>query len=312
MADDFSYASIIVTFNRKQLLAEAVRSVLNQTLSPQFVVIVDNASTDGTSEFLKASGILDSPKVKLLKLSENLGGSGGFYYGLEYVMQNLNVNWVSLSDDDAVYHLDYFERINSYSKQSQKVQAFAGRVEFEDHEIQLGHRKFISKNGRFSGFDVPEKTYKEENFEVDFASFVGLVLSTNLIDKIGLPNKDYFIWFDDLEYSIRIRKFTQIIVLSNAIITHKTSKILHGQKKDYHINWKQYYGNRNRILMIKEHSQHKFVSLVLVVLGQLKNFARSLGHLNSMDERKKAFHQTISSIFDGLMNKKGKNKRYLP
>ena len=66
-----NYQSVIVTYNRKDKLIEAVDSILNQELKPVRLIIIDNHSTDGTRETLSNAGILDNPKVKYLRMPKN-------------------------------------------------------------------------------------------------------------------------------------------------------------------------------------------------------------------------------------------------
>ncbi|MDN3207599.1 glycosyltransferase family 2 protein [Pediococcus pentosaceus] len=303
------YASVLVTYNRKDLLVEAINSILKQTITPQEVVIVDNNSTDGTREFLEKKGIFDNSLIKYIKLEENVGGAGGFNAGLEYVRDNLDVDWVSVSDDDAIYKTDYFEVIAKKSLENVDIKAFAGSVKFPDGEIQIGHRKLFTNHDRYSAENISENFYKKDFFLADFASFVGLTISTKLLNKIGLPDKDYFIWFDDFEYGIRINKYTKIGVCSNAIIIHKTLKELHGKKKEMKkvFSWKEYYGIRNRILTIKKHGTS--VGLAVVLIGYILNTAELIF-------KRKIEYKSVKEIGigikDGIKNVKGKNKNYLP
>ena len=74
--------SVIVTFNRKELLVRCVRKCLEQNVEND-VLIFDNHSTDGTKEYLADLGYIDNPRIIYYFSSENLGGSGGFSNGLK-------------------------------------------------------------------------------------------------------------------------------------------------------------------------------------------------------------------------------------
>lgn len=304
-----NYASVLVTYNRKKLLIEAINSLMGQTISPQKIVIVDNNSTDGTRELLEQQGLLANDLIHYLRLEENVGGAGGFCAGLNFVSHNLNVDWVSLSDDDAIYDNDYFEVLSNAASRNESIKAFAGTVEFPDGEIQLGHRKKFKNHDRYSAVNVNENEYKKDFFLADFASFVGLTISTKLLKRIGLPDKDYFIWFDDFEYGIRINNFTKIGVCPQAIIVHKTTKNIHGKNKEKRqfYSWKQYYGIRNRILTVKKHGTT--MGLIVVLLGYVLNTTK---HIFTGKINYKGVKQVFNGIKDGIKNTKGKNDNYLP
>src|SRR3954447_10197137 len=71
--------AIVVTFNRRELLAECLQALLEQTLAPDEIIVVDNASSDGTAEMVRER----FPQARLEAPTENIGGAGGFHHGLE-------------------------------------------------------------------------------------------------------------------------------------------------------------------------------------------------------------------------------------
>ena len=76
-------AAVVVTYNRKELLKECLDALLRQTYSVDSIILIDNASNDGTPEFLKENGYLDNPKIDYVRLPENTGSAGGFYDGVK-------------------------------------------------------------------------------------------------------------------------------------------------------------------------------------------------------------------------------------
>lgn len=102
-----NYQSLIVTYNRKDKLVEAVNSLLAQTESPIRIILIDNHSTDGTEQRLEEEGLLDNNKIVYIKMPKNYGGSGGFYYGIKEAMKYEDFDFLSLSDDDAIYKSNF-------------------------------------------------------------------------------------------------------------------------------------------------------------------------------------------------------------
>ena len=89
--------AVIVTYNRKALLKECLEAVLAQTRPPDHVLVVDNASTDGTAEMLRE----EFPQVEVLRLPENQGGAGGFHEGMKRAYEE-GFDWLWLMDDDTI------------------------------------------------------------------------------------------------------------------------------------------------------------------------------------------------------------------
>lgn len=302
------YASVIVTFNRKEKLVGALRCLLKQTEKPQKIFLIDNFSTDGTEELLKKEGLLDNPIIAYKKMDKNYGGSGGFYYGIKMAMDHLELfDYLSISDDDAFYKSNYFELIDKATQQYPECMAFCGTVLYEDGTIQTDHRRKVVNSKWIKELDVPASEY-QQNFYVDTFSFVGCVISKKILKQIGLPNKDYFIYYDDTEYSLRVREHTKVLNVSNAKIVHKTPK------KDtavININWKNYYGIRNQVLMRKKHSDWKLLNLYL--LWHQSKFNLHILHAKEYKGiRRKALYVYNQGFKDGMKGVSGKRQEFLP
>lgn len=305
------YGAVVVTFNRKKLLVEAIRSLLKQTITPKKIIIVDNASNDGTiTELIEIFDIFNNEIFDIIELSENIGGAGGFKVGIEK-SKFYDLDYISISDDDAIYENDYFEKIFKYAEENQDVRAFCGKVIFPDSSIQLTHkRRILHSKSLLNEKIVSVEEYNQESFIVDLVSFVGLVIEASLVSEIGLPLDQYFIWLDDFEYSLRIRERSNIVCIPSATIIHKTSKSIENKKFQY--NWREYYGFRNKIDLVKRHTKHPFISYVSLAWHYWSRLAAnyiSPKYVGCRLERGKLLFQARK---DGKSGKLGKNSNYLP
>lgn len=300
-----NYASVIVTYNRKSLLPQAIDSVLNQTVSPSKVIVVDNASTDGTDTLMKDK-YSDDSKVEYIRLSENGGGSAGFYSGLQAAIKE-NVDWISVSDDDAIYEKDYFEKIAKQIKENPDVKTFAGTV-YNNDEIETLHRRRIKNWNIISEEEISVDEYRH-NFYCDLVTFVGVVFNKDLIKKVGLPEKDYFIWYDDTEYSLRVRKHTKILNVSDAKIFHKVNS---SKVQGWQPNWREYYGMRNKIQTIKKHGHPYLLARAYIYLFFVKKMVGNTVKSERKGYRRYMYRSFIDGFNDGIHDRLGKNDRYLP
>ncbi|MCD8037974.1 MAG: glycosyltransferase [Lachnospiraceae bacterium] len=242
-----TYTVVIVTYNRKELLEECVSKVNSQSLPASHVVIVNNASTDGTDAFLDRLA-KKNEKYFIVQCPKNIGGAGGFAKGMEYAL-GLNDEYVLIIDDDAMLETDYMEKILKAKSINPRYEAFAGSV-LTDNKIDVFHRKMLSKAG-FLMKNCPERLYAQDTFECDIASFCGMVVSAQVIRQIGLPHEEYFIYHDDTEYSLRVREISRFLVVPGAKLNHKTKQTAAAYPRRY--GWKDYYDIRNRLLFVKEH-----------------------------------------------------------
>ena len=242
-------AVVIVTYNRVELLKECLACVCGQTIPFSRVIVVDNHSTDGTAEFLAAREDLD-----VIREPENLGGAGGFYDGLQRASQG-EYDWVLIIDDDAMIAPDYMEKLLDYANAHTGIYGLAGKVVTEGH-IDLSHRRRIINRLLYVESNVASEEYQKESFSCDAATFCGLLLQGQKMREIGLPQKGYFLWYDDIEYCLRLQECGGVTVVPAAVLHHKTVLSKEGMVTKgvlHRIGWRQYYGYRNRYDTAKRH-----------------------------------------------------------
>ena len=246
--------AVVVTHDRKALLQECMQCVLSQTLSFSDVVVVDNASADGSALYLdklaaqSSSGGPGVTRIHVLHEKENLGGAGGFYCGLEY-MGNIGCDLVLIIDDDAMIAPTFMEEIVRNARVEKSVEAFAGVVETAGL-IDVSHRRRVSNRFLFIESPVSVDEYVQGSFHCDTATFCGLVVRGEALLREGLPMKDYFLWYDDTEYCLRFSDSGGVEVVTAARLEHKTgnpvSESMQARGVISRIGWRQYYGYRNR------------------------------------------------------------------
>lgn len=248
MTQNERYAVVVVTHNRKELLKECIRSIESQTVSASNVIIVNNASNDGTNEYLNALKVkCKDINYDIVELGQNIGGAGGFAKGMDIALKK-SVNCVLLIDDDAVLDSRYMEQVLMARRDNIEYKAFAGTV-MVNGVIDVNHRRNISKYGMLLK-ECSRENYENKTFVCDIASFCGMVVNTDIIKNIGLPHAEYFIYDDDLEYSLRINEYSRFLVVPSAFLNHKVKTVVEKYRR---YGWKDYYGIRNRLLVIDEH-----------------------------------------------------------
>ena len=243
---------VLVTFNRLAELKKTVRLYEQQILKPQYILVVDNHSSDGTADFLAAWAEEKSTVAhKVLTLPENTGGSGGFHAGMVAAAE-LDADWIWLADDDAYPHDDAFSVLSDftkeYSSQMKNVVALCTQ-NYAGEQIAVGHRCRVKKTP-IGTFEVPvsAQEYTKEYFSLDMYSFVGAVVRKDILRQAGPARKDFFIYADDGEHGLRMRKYGQILCVPKA-------KVFHKDNNDYtrDATWRDYYATRNILLVSKEY-----------------------------------------------------------
>ena len=268
--------------------------------------MINNASTDGTKEYLES---INNEKFLIVNEQTNLGGAGGFYEGIKIASQTKN-DWILVIDDDAMISSDYIELINKCHELDTDVMAFSGTVK-TDGKIITEHRRRMITSKCVGEVHVAESEYTNETFAYDLSTFCGLVIKRNVIDMIGLPRLDFFIQYDDTEYSMRIRKLTKIVNVNTAILNHKTTLITENKKVREKWNWKIYYGTRNKIYSCIKHGYKLIIAnyIIRVLGGAIKDFINP--HIPK-EVSKYNIRMIWSAVRCGMIGNLGKDNRYLP
>lgn len=251
---------VIVTFNRLEKLKKALASYERQTRPFRNLIVVNNHSTDGTFEYLESWKAQEAPFSKhVISTDDNLGGSGGYFLGQKKAME-LGAEWVFLADDDAYAEPDMIERFYDYAERADvsHFSAVCGTVYHTDGSIDLNHRSRFERKGRRFVYRIASspEDYEKTEFEVDYLSYVGSFINGKALSKVGLVDSSFFIFWDDSEHSLRLKKFGKIICVPSIRIVHDdmnpASKKEEG-KKTVLVSWKDYYLERNEVVLFKRH-----------------------------------------------------------
>lgn len=198
-------AAVVITYNRKNLLVACLDAILAQTREVDRIILIDNCSTDGTSEFLNERGYLDSGALEYVRLPENVGGAGGFYEGMKRAYEQ-GFEWLWVMDDDCVPFSDTLARLLECPKRI----LFRGCVILNIEDPDRGRVAFGLKSPSGPVRNVNELSGlggAEGVLEGYACPFNGALLSSEVVRSIGLPKREMFIWGDEIEYLLRAKRY---------------------------------------------------------------------------------------------------------
>ncbi len=246
-------ATVIVTYNRLELLQEAIAAVKAQTCRSKHIVVINNGSTDETQSWLDQQEGLHTIH------QENSGGSGGFYTGIKTAVE-LGAGWIWVMDDDTICEENTLARLTEKIPVVKDEIGFIGsKCIWKDGNPHLMNLPAIKPgfNGRtpFNKFDHLNLLL------IETCSFVSLLINADAVKAVGLPYKEFFIWGDDQEYTRRISKYGYLgLYCIDSITVHKTPinyfpDFYNDTKKNL---WKHKYGFRNEFFMVKKNKGFMF------------------------------------------------------
>lgn len=204
---------VVVTYNRLQLLKEVIESLRAQTMKDYDIVIVNNGSTDDTPNWLEKQADI------ITITQENLGGAGGFHTGMKYVAEH-GYEYCWVMDDDVVCNPTALEElIKAYNTVPEAGFVCSRVVGINGKPMNTPTALGAYKDGDYT--DTFELVNEHQMVRVTTATFVSVLINTNIIKKIGLPYKEFFIWGDDTEYTRRISKDYRCYVACKSEVLHK-------------------------------------------------------------------------------------------
>ncbi|MER3463675.1 MAG: glycosyl transferase family 2 [Chitinophagaceae bacterium] len=237
--------AVVVTYNRLSLLKECINALGTQTHSLDQILIVNNGSTDGTTEWLHQQNDLIAIQ------QPNLGGAWGFQVGIKEAYK-LGADWIWLMDDDTIPYPNALEAlvhaVYTIKEEDDEFGFFGSKAIWTDGSWHLMNK--ILEDTAFSGKRSVDYYKKKGITPSRFSTFVSMLLSKKAIKKVGLPIKEFFIWHDDIEYTHRITNSgMKGGLVEKSIVLHKTPTNYKNDIYNDSLNnlWKYRHGLRNQL-----------------------------------------------------------------
>ena len=214
--DGVRVVAVVVTWNRRDLLEESLAALAAQTLAPAAVVVVDNASTDGTTDLLRER----YADLEVVHLTSNTGGAGGFAAGIERALTHAP-DLVWLLDDDTVPTPTAAEGLATAwsTYPGERPAVLASRVVWTDGR---DHPMNTPRTKPGASADERRAAAAVGCLPVRSASFVSIACDAARVRERGLPVADYFLWNDDFEYTTRLIRGGVGLSVPGSLVVHKT------------------------------------------------------------------------------------------
>jgi GT2 family glycosyltransferase len=251
---DSPVAAIVVTYNRKGLLMNCMSALRGQSVPLAQIIVVDNASTDGTGQWLAEQAEVEEPPLSRVELPLNRGGAGGFKAGLEAALKT-DCRWLWLMDDDAEPDANALAQMLMHcGDKTWVLGSMAACPRPDGLEICWPPVSPAGAPLRYSG-ELPGP-----RMEVDSLPFLGFMIHRDLVERGGLPDEDFFLSCDDVEYCERLKEAgARFFLVRDSVIAHPLPdrRILrlfgHTLILVRQAAWKNYYNARNRLIVARRY-----------------------------------------------------------
>lgn len=330
-------AAVLVTHNRPQLLLQALAALRAQTRPLDAIYVVDNGSeppcmpatigaagigaagdgpagngagsngaagngasnagATGTTGASSAAETARRHQATLLRSDTNLGGAGGFALGMTHAFA-AGHDWIWLLDDDAMARTDALAQLlDAVAGTDARIGAVCGTVrEFGD--IALRHRRRYHLPSAIE-LPLPRAAYDGPPCRVDTASFVGFLVAAGAIAEVGMPERGFFLGYDDTEYALRLgRAGRSVWLVPASVVEHLRAR--RARLRAGPFGPKHYFTIRNRIAVARAYATLPVVPTMVTLLFGLALWGASGGRL-----RRGAVAILLRAIGDGLRGRLG-------
>lgn len=250
--------ALVVTRNRLSCLQTSLARWLAEPLDA--LLVIDNASDDGTSEWLATC---TDPRLHVLRLPENIGGAGGFEVGLRLAAKEFDPDWIILSDDDSRPTPGALQRFLDHSPDAE-WDACAAAVYTPKGEICGMNRPAMNPfwdraaflrtliGGGRAGFHLSDAAFEGAPQAIHAASFVGFFLSRRGRALAGYPDGRLFIYGDDTLYTLGLTQAGgRFGFLPEVTFEHDFKSFTGPSALRLSPLWKLYYYHRNLVLLYR-------------------------------------------------------------
>ncbi len=252
-------AIILVNYNGKEYNEECIKSIFNSSYDNLEVIVVDNDSKDGSPELLREQF---GNKINLIMTGKNLGFSGANNIGISKALEN-GCEYVVLLNNDTLIDKDLISNMIKASKEENNAVISPKIYYYDDKNIiwsagaDMKWKKGLTDQRGINQKDDGSYNKREE---VEFGTGCCLLIPVEVIKKVGYLTDDYFLYYEDTDYCMRVRENGfKIVYEPTAVLYHKESASTGGNLSKLYI----YYNTRNRLMFNERFNKKNKITYML-------------------------------------------------
>ncbi len=292
--------AVVVSHDRKQLLLECLDALERQTRPLARIVVVDNASTDGSAQAAE----LAHPDADVIAVGENLGGAGGFALGMARAVVEHDAELVWVMDDDTIPTPTALEEllVARAAAGPLRPRVLASRVVWTDGS---DHPMNVPRERPFASSADKRRAREAGLVLVRSASFVSCLVDAAAVRALGLPVADYFIWNDDFEYTTRLLRDGAGVFVPGSVVVHKTRALA---STDLDPGERFYYEVRNKVWTFRGRGGLTGLERLVYGASTARRWLRTLARSH---DRRLLLRCLVRGMRDGLVRRPRDNAEVL-
>jgi GT2 family glycosyltransferase len=260
-------AIILLNWNSYYHTSNCIRSLKESQGESFDIIVVDNGSNDGSVQQIR----YNFPDVILLGFEYNLGFAGGNNRGFEYALKN-GYEYIMMLNNDVFVQRHFLYHLITYMDFHPEVGAIQPKIYFNSDRTKIWNGG--SKYSSFLGWTYSKRYMRPEGknqqllHEVDWITGCALLLRASVLKDVGLLNEKYFIYYEDVDLSFRIKNFGyKLMFHPNSIIYHiagESNKLKKKGPEGYANPVVHYLNFRNHLWFLRSWTKWYFWPSVLI------------------------------------------------
>jgi GT2 family glycosyltransferase len=236
---------LILSWNGETYLPDCLNAVMAQSHAPHEVILVDNASTDGSVELVAAN----FPQVRIICNDEHLGFAGGMNVGLKEATGDIAV----LLNQDTVVREDWLAELVKAVEADEHIGIAGCKILYTDGQtIQHagGYLEYPLGLAHHYGYGELDQGQWDQQREVEYVTGTAMAIRLEVLERIGYLDDDFFpAYFEDADLCLRARQAGyKVVYVPTAALLHHESASTETETVEQH-----YYYHRNRLRLLLKH-----------------------------------------------------------
>jgi GT2 family glycosyltransferase len=294
---------IVLNWNGIDVSEKCIQSLLQVAYPNSGILLVDNASTDGSFEMLKEK----FPDIYFLQNPQNLGFAEGNNRGIKFAFYELAANHVVLLNNDTVVDPAWLQALVDVVDKNPDIGAVGSKI------FYLSKPNVIwSEGGSFGGWrGIPTQLrinetdlgILEEPHLVDYASGCSILITRKAFEDVGLLDLDYFLYFEETDWCARARrKGFKIMIAPRSRVWHKVGYSTGAIDAPVHI----YYMVRNNFAFLIKNSPCKMIRVLKLAIFTIIIVKRYILRMKTADNRNNNISRLVfRALSDAILGKYG-------
>jgi GT2 family glycosyltransferase len=299
--DALKIYTIILNWNNFSDTSKCIESLLSLNDERIVSVVVDNCSSDDSFNQLQEK----YPDLIFLKTDSNLGYAGGMNTGIKYAIDN-RADYILISNNDIIYTPDFLSPMLKLITSVDSIGIVSPKVLYTHDNNKIycagGYFSLLRASGVAAFRNKDSNLFGNETRKISMAEGSCFLAKRIVFEKCGLISEKFFMYFEDLEFSDRVRKHFDIYYTPDSIVYHKGGA---GLSWSDHSKLYYYYYTRNRYLYFSEFGfmirlYVFFYSLSVTVLKFISLLKSSIFDKDNRESKINSISALIKANADGI------------